>query len=157
MTRMSIDVGHLGLFLSQHFEREVFAAMDRAGFSGVRASHGYVVQRLLEGPQPVSAIAKDLGVTQQAVSKLVAEMSSLGLVEPAAQVEDKRQRRVQLTARGKKCVQVSRNARLQVSRRLAKKLGLGSLVRLETALADALDALGGLDAVTDRRVKLPRD
>lgn len=153
---MSIDVGHLGLFLSQHFDREVFAAMEKAGFSKVRTSHGYVVQRLLEGPQPVTAIAKDLGVTQQAISKLLGEMTVLGLVEPAGQFDDKRQRRVQLTARGKKCVQVSRAARLAVSNKLARQLGRSTLQRLETQLTGALDALGGLDAVTDRRVKLPR-
>ncbi|PZR07289.1 MAG: hypothetical protein DI536_27945 [Archangium gephyra] len=150
---MSIDVGHLGLFLSQHFDREVFAAMEKAGFSKVRTSHGDVVQRLLEGPQPVTAIAKDLGVTQQAISKLLGEMTVLGLVEPAGQFDDKRQRRVQLTARGKKCVQVSRAARLAVSNKLARQLGRSTLQRLETQLTGAL---GGLDAVTDRRVKLPR-
>lgn len=153
---MSIDVGHLGLFLSQHFEREVLAAMEKAGFSKVRSSHGYVVQRLLEGSQPVTAIAKDIGVTQQAISKLLGEMTVLGLVEPAGTFDDKRQRRVQLTARGKKCVQISRTARLAVSKKLVKQLGLSSVQRLEMHLADALDALGGLDAVTDRRVKLPR-
>ena len=99
-----LDVGHLGQFLGQHFERAVFAKMDAAGFGGVKGVHGYVVQRLLEGPRSASVMASELGVTQQAVAKWVAELRALDLVTDAPAGADARERRVQLTDQGKACV-----------------------------------------------------
>jgi len=153
---MNLDVGQLGQFVGLCFDREVLAALERAGFAEVCSSHGYVVQRLLEGPHSVSALARQLGVTQQAVSKQVAEMTALGLVEPAAPGTDARERRVQLSKRGHACVARSRQTRKKVSRRLEAALGVKALADLERTLTRALTALGGMDAVQRRRVRPPR-
>jgi DNA-binding MarR family transcriptional regulator len=50
------------------------------GFDGLRHAHGYVVQRLIEGERPVGALAAELGVSRQAVSKSVTELERLGYV-----------------------------------------------------------------------------
>lgn len=150
-----LDVGHLGQFLGQHFERAVFATMDTAGFGGVKGVHGYVVQRLLEGPQSASVMASELGVTQQAVAKWVAELRALDLVTDAPAGADARERRVQLTDRGKACVKASRDARAKVVKQLEKALGAKAMTKLHARLSEALEALGGLDAVRQRRVRVP--
>jgi DNA-binding MarR family transcriptional regulator len=152
---MNLDSGYLGQFIGQCFDREVFAALGRAGFGGVRASHGYVVQRLLEGPQTAGAIARAVGITQQAASKQLAEMADLGLVEAAPRGDDLRERRMQLSKRGRECVQRTRRARAAVTARLERALGQRAVRELEATLTRALDALGGLAAVQRRRVRVP--
>lgn len=151
-----LDAGHLATFFGHHFDQAVFEALAKAGFDGVRASHGFVIQRLLEGPQGISAMARELGVTQQAVSKQVAELIDLGLVESAGAAEDGRAREVRLSKRGRLCVATSRRARAQVTARLTKALGGSAMNELHAALSRALDALGGLEAVQRRRVRPPR-
>lgn len=150
-----LDVGHFGGFLSQLFEQAVFARLEAQGFGGLARSHGYVVQRLIDGSRSVSAIARDLDVSQQVVSKWAAELTELGLVEPAPG-EDKRERRVQLSKRGKQCLRVSREARAKLSRKLEAQVGVKALARLRDELIEAVGALGGLDAIRARRVRPPR-
>jgi DNA-binding MarR family transcriptional regulator len=150
-----LDVGHLGQFLGQAFERAVFEKMETGGFADVKGVHGYVVQRLIEGPQSASAMASDLGVTQQAVAKWVAELRALELLTDAPAGEDARERRIQLTAKGNACVKASRDARAKVAKQLEKALGSKAMTKLHARLSDALEALGGLDAVRQRRVRVP--
>ncbi len=129
--------------------------MEAAGFAEVKGVHGYVVQRLITGPQSASAMAEDLGVTQQAVAKWVAELRALNMVTDAPPGEDARERRVRLTDKGNACVKVSRDARAKVVKQLEKALGSKAMTKLHTRLSDALEALGGLDAVRQRRVRVP--
>lgn len=151
-----LDPGHLATFLGHHFDQAVFEGLSAAGFDGVRATHGFVIQRLLEGPQGISAMARALGVTQQAVSKQVLELVDLGLVESAGASADGRAREVRLSKRGKACVAASRRARARVTARLTKALGRKAFDELQRALTKALEALGGLEAVQRRRVRPPR-
>lgn len=151
-----LDLGHLATFLGHHYDAAVFEALAARGFAGVRASHGFVIQRLIEGPQGVSAMARDLGVTQQAISKQVAELVDLGLVEAAGDGDDARARPVRLSRRGKACIATSRASRARVEARLTRALGKRALGRLRAGLAGALESLGGMDAVSRRRVRPPR-
>lgn len=151
-----LDVGHLGLFLGQQFDAAVFAALEGAGFGGVRASHGYVIQRLLEAPQTAGALSRELGISPQAVTKQLNELAALEMVEDAPAGDDARERRVQLSKRGRACVQLSRSTRAKVTRKLETALGEKRLGALAAALSEALHALGGLEAVQRRRVRPPR-
>ena len=45
----------------------------KAGFRGVRESHGYVIQHLIESERTITELAKRMEITQQATSKIVAE------------------------------------------------------------------------------------
>ena len=54
-----------------------------AGHRGVKASHGYVIQRLIEEEPTIGALAASLGMTQGA-SKQVNDLESLGFVERSA-------------------------------------------------------------------------
>ena len=47
----------------------------------VRYSHGFLFQQLVSGPQPVGALAEQLGVTSQAISKTASELERLGYGE----------------------------------------------------------------------------
>jgi DNA-binding MarR family transcriptional regulator len=152
-----LDVGHLGTFLGQLYEQAVFAKLERLGFKDVKRVHGYVVQRLISGSSTASAMAADIGVTQQAVSKWVAELMSLGLVVVAPGEGDARQRRVQLSARGRQCVRASREARAKVTKQLLDAVGAKRVEKTKDELLALLQVLGGLQAIAERRVQVPRE
>jgi DNA-binding MarR family transcriptional regulator len=119
----------------------------------LRYAHGFLIQQLVEGPRPVGEIAANLGVTSQAVSKTVRELEALGYVRRDSDAADARVRRVALTARGHAAVEASRGIRAALNAQLASALGDARVDAAAAALADAIDALGGLDAVRLRRVR----
>ncbi len=125
--------------------------------TGLRHGHGYVVQRLLVAPATATEIAAELGVTQQAVSKVVAELVTLGHAEVVADPADRRRRPVGLTARGRAAVRAARAARSEVDSTVRAALGDDEFARTLAALTTALEALGLGDRVRERRVRPPRD
>lgn len=83
-------------------------AVHRSGHPALRTVHGYLIQRLLVGSPTVGELAEALGVTQQAASKSISELESLGYVRRVADAGDQRIRRVELTERGRDAVEQAR-------------------------------------------------
>jgi DNA-binding MarR family transcriptional regulator len=127
--------------------------MKRAGFGDLRESHGFLVQHLLREPHSVGELARLMGVTQQAVSKTVAELMRSGYLEAQAG-DDARVRLLRLSERGHASVLASRRIRAELERRLADKLGSKKLTALRAALSAALQELDGAIAVKGRRVPM---
>lgn len=149
----ALGVCHLALFVGLAGDRRLLGELAEAGFGDLREAHGFVVQHLLTGPRGVSELGKLLGVTQQAASKQVGELQRAGYVEDAEAGGDARVRQVQLSARGHACVRTARTLRARLERELAAKLGPERAETLRAALAEALDLLGGGEAVRQRRVR----
>jgi DNA-binding MarR family transcriptional regulator len=89
----------------------------------VRYSHGFLFQQLVAGPQPVGALAQQLGVTSQAVSKTASELERLGYTERVKDAEDGRVHRIALTRRGHAALQAGRDVRADLNRELEVALG----------------------------------
>jgi DNA-binding MarR family transcriptional regulator len=141
--------------VADELERRIVARLREQGFDGLRRSHGYVVQRLIGGPQPVGALAADLGVTSQAVSGLVRELEDAGVVERTPGDDDRRVRVVALTPRGRAAVDAVRAARAAEGAELAAALGAERVEAARTFLVDVLAHTGALEAVRGRRVRYP--
>jgi DNA-binding MarR family transcriptional regulator len=150
-----LDLGSLALFLGYAAANEVQHALVNAGFSDVRFSHGFVFQHLIDGDKTVGELADRMQVTQQAASKVVAELESRGLVRRAADASDARLRRVTLARRGLEAVHAARSARSAMERRFEAKLGAARLASARRVLADAIDVLGGREAIRRRRIIAP--
>jgi len=75
-----LDIAYLGLFLGLRVNELVRQRMERAGFAGVRDSHGYLIQHLIESDRSITELARRIDITQQAVSKTVRELTSLAQV-----------------------------------------------------------------------------
>ncbi|MFO0672007.1 MAG: helix-turn-helix domain-containing protein [Polyangiaceae bacterium] len=151
-----LDVGTLALFVGQAFVDEVRRRVEAKGLSGLRVSHGYVIQHLVTSPRTISELATRMGVTQQAASKSVAELEALGYVERRVAPEDARVRTVALSARGEEAVRAARAARSALERELARRHGDDAIRRARRLLADLLTDLGGVPSVRARRVRPPR-
>lgn len=156
---ISVDPAQLGLsylasFVGAFANQHVLGEMKRAGYGDLRESHGYLVQHLLRGPHSVGQLAKLLGVSQQAVSKTVAELTGAGYLE-AVEGEDARVRLVQLSRRGHAAVQATRRLRERLEARLTKRLGERKARELHAGLLELLTELGGVAPVSARRVPNP--
>jgi DNA-binding MarR family transcriptional regulator len=153
----TLDTGTLALFVGSAAAALVQEDLAARGFSGLRVSHGYVFQHLIDDAGPtVGDLANRLDMTQQGASKAVTELERLGYVERLADPRDARIRHVHLTRRGRDAVAAARRARESLERRLRERGGEQRLAECRALLADLLDELGGTSAVHHRAVRPPR-
>jgi DNA-binding MarR family transcriptional regulator len=93
---------------------------------------------LSEGPRPMSAVCRELGVSHSALTQIADRLERANLVKRVAEENDRRVRCLQLTARGEKMMHKRRDARvrrtlavlehLAVQQREAVRLSLEILV-----------------------------
>lgn len=150
-----LDLSLAALFAGWALTDEVTRRLTARGFTGLRFSHGFLVQRLVEGEQPIAALAQALEVTQQAVSKTVAELERLGYVRRRPGPGDARVRLVSLTDRGRAAVEAAREERAAVVGDLRERLGPRRVDAATRLLRDVLEVHGAGAAVRARRVRPP--
>ena len=115
-------------------------AMDDAGFGERRFPDGRVLRVCSgEAGSTISAIGRELGITRQGASKVVAHLRDRGYVEVADSTTSKREKSVVLTPRGVDYLAYQRNAARAIEGDLRAELGDAALTALG-ALLDALDA-----------------
>jgi DNA-binding MarR family transcriptional regulator len=151
----NLDLGLAALFAGQAIADAVRARLEARGFTGLRFSHGFLVQRLVDDEQSIAALAAALEVTQQAVSKTVSELERLGYVRRRADPRDARVRLVALSDRGRAAVAAAREERAAVEAELREKLGPRRVAAATRVLREALDLHGASAAVRTRRVRPP--
>jgi DNA-binding MarR family transcriptional regulator len=151
-----LDLSLASLFVGYALNDEIQRRLHRAGFQGLRFSHGFLVQHLVADGRTVGELAQLMGVTQQAVSKTVGELESLGYLERRAPATDARVRLVTPTQRGRRALESARNARAEVVGELRRKLGARRVDTATSVLREVLRAQGALPDIRRRRVRPPR-
>jgi DNA-binding MarR family transcriptional regulator len=150
-----LDIAYLGFFLGLRVNELVLEKGVASGFRGMRESHGYLVQHLIESERSITELARRMNVSQQAASKSIAELVKGGVVE-SRPAKDRRARRVRLSKRGWDAVRSSRRARQTIEARLQHAVGEKAYDDARATLIACLDALGGLSRVRTRRIRSPR-
>jgi DNA-binding MarR family transcriptional regulator len=150
-----LDLSLVALFAGWALTDEVTRRMAARGFTGLRFSHGFLVQRLIVAEQPIAALAEALAVTQQAVSKTVAELERLGYVRRRPDPRDARVRLVALTERGRAAVEAARAERAAVVDDLRERLGPRRIDAATRLLREVLEVHGAAASVRARRVRPP--
>ena len=150
-----LDLGYLALFLGLRVNQLVMERMRAEGFQDVRESHGYVIQHLIEKERSITELAQRMEVTQQAASKVVAELAELGVLD-IVPGSDRRAKKVRLSLRGWNVVRRSRQIRRQVEGRLIHAAGAEQYEAAKSILSTCLETLGGMDRVRSRRVTPPQ-
>src|SRR3954468_21154745 len=104
-------------------QRRMLERLHEHGFADIDAAHLNVFQ--YPGPQGArpSALAARLGVTQQALNYLLAELERLEYLERQPDPDDLRSKRVALTRRGASAIRVIREAVTEVETAWAQQLG----------------------------------
>ena len=150
-----LDLSLAALFAGYALNDEVRRRTEARGFAGLRFSHGFLIQRIVEGEQSIAALAQALEITQQAVSKTVAELERLGYVRRRRAPDDARVRLVGLTDRGRAAVEATREERVAVVAELRERLGPRRVDAATRVLREVLDVHGASAAVRARRVLPP--
>ncbi len=119
-------------------------AMAEAGFGDRRFPDGRVLRVCSgEAGSTISAIGRELGITRQGASKVVADLREGGYVAVTDSMTSKREKAVVLTPRGTDYLALQRTAAGRIEDDLRAELGSEVFPAL-TALLDALDAGEGV-------------
>jgi DNA-binding MarR family transcriptional regulator len=153
---VDVDLSLASLFAGWAMADELQRRLGADGFADVRFADGFVFQHLVEEPVTIGALADRLAVTQQAVSKSVADLERRGYVERRPDPDDARARRVALTARGNAAIEAARRHRSAISAELAERLGPRRVEGARRLLLDLIADLGADTAVRSRRVRPPQ-
>jgi len=149
-----LDIAYLGFFLGLRVNELVRLRMKRAGFKRVRDSYGYLIQHLIKSDRSITELAERMEITQQAVSKTVAELLALRMVQ-AIPGTDRRSKRIRLSRRGWACVKFGRRTRKELEERLTKAVGHRNYDQAKASLIGCLDVLGGVEMIQTRLVQRP--
>ena len=149
------DLSLASLFAGWALADELQRRLAADGLDDLRFADGFVFQHLVGGPMTIGALAERLGVTQQAVSKAVADLERRGYVARGPDPDDARARRVALTERGEAAIAGGRRHRAAIEAEVAAKLGARRVEAARRVLVDVLRDLGADAAVRGRRVRMP--
>jgi DNA-binding MarR family transcriptional regulator len=147
------SLSHIGAAVDAY----VLSELRKARLHGLRRGHGFVIQRVILGPATASEMAESLGVTQQAVSKTVGELVSLGYLRQSVDRSDRRRRPLTLTARGRRAVDVSNSARAALEDRIREAAGQRRLASAKAVAAVTAEVLGIAEQLETRTVQPPLD
>jgi DNA-binding MarR family transcriptional regulator len=150
------DLSLASLFAGWALAGEVQRRLDADGHADLRFADGFVFQHLIPGPLPVTALARRLGVSQQAASKSVADLERRGYVARTSDPADARARLVALTPRAQDAIEGGRRHRAALASELAERLGPRRVEAARRVLVDVVSELGGEPAVRSRMVRAPR-
>lgn len=145
----------LALFAGWAMTETVRRRMAEDGFPDVRFNDGVVIQHLLAEPLSISALARRMGVTQQAASKAVADMHRRGLLARHRSPTDARSTLLELTEHARAAVEAAREQRAALDAALAEEIGPARIAETRAALTAILTRLDADQAIRNRRVRPP--
>jgi DNA-binding MarR family transcriptional regulator len=121
----------------------ITARIVAAGFKDLRPSHGNVMEHLtFEDGARLTDLAARAGITPQSMTQLVDELEQLGYVERRLDSADRRAKRIHLTRRGKRCIQVSWDVVREVDRDLHELVGSRRFADLRATLMEISQRYG---------------
>jgi DNA-binding MarR family transcriptional regulator len=147
------DFGLLFALAFRCYVTHLHEQLEGRGFTPVRSAFGPVLRNLRGRQVTLSALARDLGITKQAVARVVDDMRAAGLVEQVPDPSDGRARLLSLTARGEAMVAAAIEIGTGFEARLASDLGAASARALRTGLERVVEQAGGDADLAARRVR----
>ncbi|MEO7631469.1 MAG: MarR family transcriptional regulator [Mycobacteriales bacterium] len=138
-----VDIGILIGLAWESFVRELHVDLAQRGFEDAGTSYGYVLRSLADRQLSISELAALLGVTSQAVTRLINEMSANGYTERRLDSRDARVSSVALTAKGRSALAAARRFHGRFERSLVKRHGPDDVITLRAVLTSAVEASPG--------------
>jgi len=123
------------------YQRRLDEEMTAAGFSDRGFPDGRVLRMCRAEPTTTAQIGRELGITRQGASKIVARLHERGFVSVEPSATSAREKTVAATPRAHAYLDAQRAAARRIERRLRRELGDAAY----DAGKQLLDALGGAD------------
>jgi MarR family transcriptional regulator for hemolysin len=140
-----VDFGILLGLAYQRFVDRLRADLTRRGYDDLGGAYGYVFRALAEEQLSQRDLARRLGITDQGMAKIVAEMVERRYVERHEDSRDSRVKRLRLGARGKAALGAARRFHSSFERELARTIG----EQAARALRRTLEQIARPDGDTD--------
>ena len=133
------NLGRILLRLERRFTAQALKALDDKGIHGLKMSQMPVLGHIrTEGTRAVD-IAKAVGISKQAVGKIIDEVKSAGYVETIPDPKDSRANIIRFTAAGKTLLGHALEETRKLEKRWAQQAGLESLDGLKKQLVTLLE------------------
>lgn len=117
------------------FDENLRRRLAEQGWPPVTRSQSLVLGNVATGVTRPSRIAENLGVSRQAMSQLLGEMVSAGLIELAPDPDDKRAQRIQFAAAGAQIREVAQQILRDLEAEVEGAIGAPQMASLRAALA----------------------
>jgi DNA-binding MarR family transcriptional regulator len=130
------DLGILLTLALDTFKRRLHDHLAEAGYDDLGPSFGFVFRSLADEPMSLAALATRLGITSQGALKIATEMEQRGYIERQGDRDDRRVRRLLLTARGRAALREARRFHATVERELARSLGADHVAAARVVLEE---------------------
>ena len=147
------DFGILLLLAARAFADDLHVRLAAEGFPSMRAGFGFMFRAIQDGEPTPSELAVRLGVSKQAVGKVLDEMEQRGFVERRPDPQDRRARRVRLTEHGRAASQTAIRLGGEIEADLQGRVGPDQIAALRSALVTYVEAQGGAEDAAARRAR----
>jgi DNA-binding MarR family transcriptional regulator len=147
------DFGILLVLAARAYADDVNGRLAAEGFPAMRAGFGFMFRAIQDGEPTPTELAVRLGVSKQAVGKVLDEMEQRGFVERHADRSDRRARRVRLTAHGRAASQTALRLSHEIEGDLRAHVGDEQVAALRAALLAYVESHGGGEDAAARRAR----
>ena len=148
-----VDFGILFALAFRCYIDHLHQQLAEQGFTPVRSTFGPVLRALHDRPMGLTALAGVLGVSKQAVARVIDDMRAAGFVEQASDPGDGRARVLSLTARGEAMVAAAIRIGTEYEAALTAQLGARQARALRTSLEAIVEQAGASSDLAARRVR----
>ncbi|TVX93522.1 MarR family winged helix-turn-helix transcriptional regulator [Paenibacillus agilis] len=114
--------------------RELHEQLHEIGYEHIRPAHGFLFKRITPDGATGIEIAEYLGITKQAVSKMVDHLEENGYVQRTNHPTDMRGKLIVLTEHGKLAIQAKEKIVAEIEQRWAERIGVERMNMLKRDL-----------------------
>ncbi|KQL43620.1 MarR family transcriptional regulator [Brevibacillus choshinensis] len=118
-----LDLTSLMLLSFSTLINELHDRLSELGYGDIRPAHGFLFKRIIPNGATGIELAEHLGITKQAVSKMVEYLESSGYVMRQASPTDKRGKMIVLTERGWSVMRAKEEILVEIEQRWIQNIG----------------------------------
>lgn len=134
MAKPKVQLGQLLLRGFYWMDESLQHGLQAAGWPEITHAQSMLIITVGEGVTRSSAIARQLGISRQAVHQSLNELVKLGILELVPDPDDGRAKLVQIADRSLPIVQEARKINAKLEKQLAKRIGADNVKALRDAL-----------------------
>jgi DNA-binding MarR family transcriptional regulator len=135
------NTGQLLLKAARLWNEQAIERVQASGATGFRAAHTRLLPHISPEGIRITELAERVGITKQAVGKLIDDLEAQGVVAREPDPSDGRALRVRYTDRGAKALLQGLGILAELEREVAKTVGKKRMAELNGILSDVVRVL----------------